>query len=66
MTELEAQVQQLERTIKRAMKTLPPGEHLHVASIIFEQNAEIVRLKRMVKRRTASITSLKRMKFRTF
>jgi hypothetical protein len=51
---LEAQVRQLERTVKASMQSLPPGEHLHVASIIFEQNAKIVLLKRRIKKLTAN------------
>lgn len=57
---LEARVSQLEATIIRAMTTLPPGERLHVASIIFEQNAEIVRLRKLLKREKAPL--LKREK----
>jgi hypothetical protein len=41
---------ELENTIKKAMSTLPSGEHFHVAGIIFEQNALICRLKAKMKR----------------
>lgn len=36
--------EQLATTIKDAMRTLPEGEHGHVAAIILQQNAEILRL----------------------
>ena len=52
--ELEVMWRQLERTVKQSLKSLPPGEHLHVASILFEQNAKIVALKRRVKQLTAN------------
>ena len=45
----KARLIQIETTIKQAMKDLPPGEHLHVASIVFGQNSEIVCLKRIIK-----------------
>lgn len=46
----KALIDQLRATIKAAMEALPPGEHLHVAAIIAEQNAEIVRLKTLNRR----------------
>ena len=53
-SDIEERVRLLERTIKRAMAKLPAGEHFHVASIILEQNAEIVQLKKLVKRIAAN------------
>lgn len=49
MTKRESAAQ-LTKTIKRAMATLPPGEHLHVAAIIAQQNAEIVAMKRQIRK----------------
>ena len=53
MTQTQKQVAD---TLKKAMRKLPPGEHLHIASVIFEQavligklRAEIRQLKRELK-----------------
>ena len=34
--------QQLNATIKKAMQSLPAGEHFHVVAIIIEQNKELL------------------------
>ena len=39
----------LEQTLRKAMETLPQGEHLHVVSIIIEQNESIGQLKKQIK-----------------